>query len=152
MQSTPLIAFDQHAATTVAAVLLPGQRTPALHTLASRARLRRRRRGVGARRCIDIAALAEPRYGGRGPSIGRAAAEESGMPTLSDHDIPGSLTSCPLCGEPNDCGRVAGLERCWCMTERIPPSTLEQVPTDTRNRVCICRACATKALSPTSQP
>ena len=35
MQSTPLIAFDQHAATTVAAVLLPGQRTAALHTLAS---------------------------------------------------------------------------------------------------------------------
>jgi transposase len=35
MQSTPLIAFDQHAATTVAAVLLPGQRTPALHTLSS---------------------------------------------------------------------------------------------------------------------
>ena len=35
MESTPLIAFDQHAATTVAAVLLPGHRTPALHTLAS---------------------------------------------------------------------------------------------------------------------
>ena len=35
MQSTPLIAFDQHAATTVAAVLLPGERLPALHTLAS---------------------------------------------------------------------------------------------------------------------
>ena len=35
MQSTPLIAFDQHAATTVAAVLLPGQRTPALQTLKS---------------------------------------------------------------------------------------------------------------------
>ena len=35
MQSTPLIAFDQHAATTVAAVLLPGHRTPALHTLTS---------------------------------------------------------------------------------------------------------------------
>jgi transposase len=35
MQSTPLIAFDQHAATTVAAVLLPGQRTAALHTLSS---------------------------------------------------------------------------------------------------------------------
>ena len=29
------IAFDQHAATTVAAVLLPGQRTPALHPLSS---------------------------------------------------------------------------------------------------------------------
>lgn len=35
MQSTTIIAFDQHAATTVAAVLVPGQRTPALHTLTS---------------------------------------------------------------------------------------------------------------------
>jgi hypothetical protein len=35
MQSTTIVAFDQHAATTVAAVLLPGQRTPALHTLPS---------------------------------------------------------------------------------------------------------------------
>jgi transposase len=35
MKSTPLIAFDQHAATTVAAVLLPGQQTPALHSLTS---------------------------------------------------------------------------------------------------------------------
>ena len=35
MQSTTVIAFDQHAATTVAAVLLPGQRTPALHPLTS---------------------------------------------------------------------------------------------------------------------
>lgn len=35
MQSTPLIAFDQHAATTVAAVLLPGQQRPALHPLTS---------------------------------------------------------------------------------------------------------------------
>jgi transposase len=34
-ESTPIVAFDQHAATTVAAVLLPGQRTPALHALAS---------------------------------------------------------------------------------------------------------------------
>ena len=35
MKSTTIIAFDQHAATTVAAVLLPGQRTPALHSLTS---------------------------------------------------------------------------------------------------------------------
>lgn len=35
MQSTPVIAFDQHASTTVAAVLLPGQPTPALHSMAS---------------------------------------------------------------------------------------------------------------------
>jgi len=35
LKSTTIIAFDQHAATTVAAVLLAEQRTPALHTLAS---------------------------------------------------------------------------------------------------------------------
>jgi transposase len=35
MQSTTIIAFDQHAATTVAAVLLPGHRMPAFHPLAS---------------------------------------------------------------------------------------------------------------------
>lgn len=35
MQSTTIIAFDQHAATTVAAVLLPGHRTPVLHPLMS---------------------------------------------------------------------------------------------------------------------
>jgi transposase len=34
-KSTTIIAFDQHAATTVAAVLPPGHHTPALHTLAS---------------------------------------------------------------------------------------------------------------------
>ena len=35
VQSTTIIAFDQHAATTVAAVVLPNQRTPALHSLTS---------------------------------------------------------------------------------------------------------------------
>jgi transposase len=35
MKSTTIIAFDQHAATTVAAVLLPGHRTPVLHPLTS---------------------------------------------------------------------------------------------------------------------
>src|SRR5215207_10186718 len=37
-KSITIIAFDQHAATTVAAVLLPGQRTPALHPLTSDSR------------------------------------------------------------------------------------------------------------------
>src|SRR5262245_36166145 len=34
VESTPIVAFDQPAASVVAAVLLPGQQTPALHTLA----------------------------------------------------------------------------------------------------------------------
>jgi transposase len=35
LKSTIIVAFDQHAATTVAAVLLPGHRTSALHSLTS---------------------------------------------------------------------------------------------------------------------
>ena len=34
-ESTTIVAFDQHAATTVAGVLLPGQRTPATRTMPS---------------------------------------------------------------------------------------------------------------------
>lgn len=55
MQSTTIIAFDQHAATTVAAVLLPGHRTPALHTLSSDSqtivRFVERLRGPGSLAC-----------------------------------------------------------------------------------------------------
>src|SRR4051794_13425886 len=56
MQSTPLVAFDQHAATTVAAVLLPGQRTPALHSLTSDSPtilrfVKRLQRNVGTVQC-----------------------------------------------------------------------------------------------------
>jgi transposase len=56
MESTPLIAFDQHAASTVAAVLLPGQARPALHTLSSDSLtllrfVQRLQRTVGAVRC-----------------------------------------------------------------------------------------------------
>jgi hypothetical protein len=53
-ESITIIAFDQHAASVVAAVLLPGQRTPSLHPLASdpadralrRARVRQRHRAL----------------------------------------------------------------------------------------------------------
>ena len=56
MQSTPLIAFDQHAATTVAAVLLPGHQIPALHSLSSDSStilrfVKRLERQAGAVRC-----------------------------------------------------------------------------------------------------
>ena len=34
-ESTPIVAFDQHAASVMAAVLLPGERTPALQPLAA---------------------------------------------------------------------------------------------------------------------
>jgi transposase len=55
LQSITIVAFDQHAATTVAAVLLPGQRTPALHPLTSESptilRFVERLRGDGPVQC-----------------------------------------------------------------------------------------------------
>jgi transposase len=58
MKSTIILAFDQHAATTVAAVLLPGQRTSALHTLTSDSAtivrfVERVRRQGGVRCCYE---------------------------------------------------------------------------------------------------
>jgi transposase len=61
MQSTTTIAFDQHAATTVAAVLLPGQRTPALHPLTSDRRTIIRFIGrVGRQGCVTCCYEAGP--------------------------------------------------------------------------------------------
>jgi transposase len=55
MQSTTIIAFDQHAATTVAAILVPSQRTPALQSMTSDTativRVVERVRAQGAVRC-----------------------------------------------------------------------------------------------------
>jgi transposase len=57
-ESTTFVAFDQHAATTMAAVLLPGQRTPALHPMTSdlgelRRFVRRLRASGGLRCCYE---------------------------------------------------------------------------------------------------
>ena len=58
-ESTTIVAFDQHAATTVAGVLLPGQRTPAIHSLTSDVttigRFVERLRRTGIVQCCDEA-------------------------------------------------------------------------------------------------
>lgn len=58
LESTTIIAFDQHAATTVAAVLLPGQRVPALHPMTSDSTtvlrfVRRLKHGAGVQCCYE---------------------------------------------------------------------------------------------------
>ena len=76
MKSAIIVALDQHAATTVAAVLLPGQRIAALHSLTSDSatvlRFLERVRRQGPVRCCHEA-------GPCGFELQRA---------LSAHDIP----------------------------------------------------------------
>jgi hypothetical protein len=56
---------------------------------------------------------------------------------------------CPLCGQSNACGQLAGASECWCMTTKIAAAALEAVPIEMRNRACICQACARKAAAGT---
>jgi hypothetical protein len=60
----------------------------------------------------------------------------------------GSLDAgqCPLCHRPNDCQlrTVAAYKgSCWCAKVEIPEALLAQVPPESRNKTCICRACVT---------
>src|SRR5688572_10792186 len=51
---------------------------------------------------------------------------------------------CPLCGGANDCRlctSAAYKGPCWCESVNIPPALLVRVPTEARNRACICRDC-----------
>jgi len=53
---------------------------------------------------------------------------------------------CPLCGGPNDCQlctAAAYKGPCWCESAKIPDELLVLVPTEARNRACICRSCVT---------
>ena len=49
---------------------------------------------------------------------------------------------CPLCGESNACGNLAGAPTCWCSTATIPREVLERVPDEAVNLACVCARCA----------
>ena len=49
---------------------------------------------------------------------------------------------CPLCGDANDCGRVAGERSCWCFSEHIRAEVLAELVNAGRDGACLCRACA----------
>jgi hypothetical protein len=49
---------------------------------------------------------------------------------------------CPICGNLNRCGVAAGKGSCWCFSNPIPESVLEEVPEEARELACICESCA----------
>ena len=54
---------------------------------------------------------------------------------------------CPLCGQPNDCQlcTVAAYKGpCWCVKVKIPDELLAQIPSEMRNKACLCRECVMK--------
>ncbi|MCY0963939.1 cysteine-rich CWC family protein [Parathalassolituus penaei] len=53
-------------------------------------------------------------------------------------------TSCPLCGQHNQC--AAALKNsfdveCWCRDAEFPPELLAKIPEEQRRVSCVCPAC-----------
>jgi transposase len=126
-KSTTIVAFDQHAATTVAAVLLPDQRTPALHSLTSDIpailRFIERLRRTGPMRCCYEA-------GPCGFELQRA---------LTAHDIPCDVIAPALIPrrpgdrvktDRRDAGQLAVLYRAGALTAIHIPTELEEAVRD----------------------
>ena len=127
MKSTIILAFDQHAATTVAAVLLPGQRIAALHTLTSDSativRFIERIRRQGAVRCCYEA-------GPCGFELQRALAARS-IPC--DVIAPALIPRRPgdrIKTDRRDAGQLAILYRAGALTEIHIPTDQEEAARD----------------------
>jgi hypothetical protein len=64
--------------------------------------------------------------------------------------LPQPNVTCPLCGERNDCApaRSGSLDTsCWCTEVVVDPAALARLPESERNKVCLCRRCATSGAT-----
>jgi transposase len=131
------VAFDQHAATTVAAVLLPGQRTPAFQTLTSDNRtilrfVERLRREDGVQCCYEA--------GPCGFELQRALVAR-GMPC--DVIAPALIPRRPgdrVKTDRRDAGQLAVLYRAGALTPIHIPSAQEEAARDLlrcREDICV---------------
>jgi hypothetical protein len=55
--------------------------------------------------------------------------------------------ACPLCNKNNKCGNIASCESnkgCWCSDPAIqfPDDLLAKIPSEMKNKACICKSCA----------
>jgi len=56
---------------------------------------------------------------------------------------------CPLCNQNNHCANISSCgsnQHCWCREKEIvfSETLLNKVPSDAKNKACICQACALK--------
>ncbi|NUZ05363.1 cysteine-rich CWC family protein [Piscinibacter koreensis] len=63
---------------------------------------------------------------------------------------PTDTSSCPLCGELNQCALAGGTDpanRCWCADASFSAELLASVPPTAAGRACICAACAARGVA-----
>lgn len=55
----------------------------------------------------------------------------------------GDDSTCPICGEINNCASVQGreIEKCWCMQKVFTPDLFKQIPLESRGKACVCFKC-----------
>ena len=55
-------------------------------------------------------------------------------------------STCPLCGEPNQCALAAdpNATECWCESEDFPEELLAQIPGEAVRKTCVCQKCLNK--------
>jgi len=55
-------------------------------------------------------------------------------------------STCPLCGEPNQCALAAdpNATECWCETVDFPEELLAQIPDKAVRKTCVCQTCLNK--------
>lgn len=56
---------------------------------------------------------------------------------------------CPLCGDSNACGNLAGQSECWCTDTHVPRAAIEALPEGADRVACICERCALAYARPT---
>jgi hypothetical protein len=62
---------------------------------------------------------------------------------------------CPICQQNNACGNLENpaSESCWCRDAELtfPKALIETLPSDMRNKACICRRCVQAYLDQQAQ-
>jgi len=55
-------------------------------------------------------------------------------------------STCPLCGEPNQCALAAdpNTTECWCESENFQEELLAKIPDETVRKTCVCQKCLNK--------
>jgi len=48
---------------------------------------------------------------------------------------------CPLCGKANTCQADTAPHNCWCLEVTVPQELIDKVPSNLRDKACICRVC-----------
>jgi hypothetical protein len=60
--------------------------------------------------------------------------------------------TCPVCGEPNQCGIAQGMSHCWCFEAPLPEHALAASADQDALTRCLCQRCLEAARTTSPEP